>query len=104
MLRGNESGSGLDLTLDDPDLNEVLLSLAGLNRAKNYWVRVAAFNAIGLGPFSDSFRLELDADGYGEENEMAVENSTRYTWLIALFGSLIFMLILVMSVLVMTTQ
>jgi hypothetical protein len=89
----------LDVTVEDPDLTEVIIFVSGIQRAKIYPVRIAAFNVIGLGPYSEPFHLELDAVHY-DENELAVENSTRYTWLIALFGSLIFMLILVMSVLV----
>jgi hypothetical protein len=98
-LKGNDTGSTLDVTVEDPDLTEVIVFVAGIQRGKIYSVRIAAYNVIGLGPYSEPFHLELDTVHY-DENELAVGNSTRYTWLIALFGSLLFMLILVMSVLV----
>jgi len=98
-LKGNDTGSTLDITVEDPDLTEVIIFLSGIQRAKIYSVRIAACNVIGLGPYSEPFYFEVDSLHY-DENEMAVGNSTRYTWLIALFGSLLFMLILVMSVLV----
>jgi hypothetical protein len=100
MLRGNDSATSLDVTVDDPDLTEAVVFVAALHRAKNYYVRVAAFNEMGLGPFSEAFPLELESYSQFGDNELVLENSTRYTWLIAMFGSLVFMLILVMSVLV----
>ena len=89
----------LDLTIDDPELTEVVIPSAVFNRAKNVWVRIAAFNFIGLGPFSEPQLLDAETTHF-DENELVLENSARYTWLIALFGSFVFMLILVLSVLV----
>ena len=98
-MKGNDTGSNLDLTIDDPDLTEVVVPVSGFNRAKNVWVRIAAFNSVGLGPFSEPLLLDAETT-YFDENELVLENSARYTWLIALFGSFVFMLILVLSVLV----
>ena len=98
-MKGNDTCSNLDLTIDDPDLTEVVVPVSGFNRAKNVWVRIAAFNSVGLGPFSEPLLLDAETT-YFDENELVLENSARYTWLIALFGSFVFMLILVLSVLV----
>ena len=98
-MKSNDTGSNLDLTIDDPDLTEVVVPVSGFNRAKNVWVRIAAFNSVGLGPFSEPLLLDAETT-YFDENELVLENSARYTWLIALFGSFVFMLILVLSVLV----
>jgi predicted cation transporter len=100
-VRTNDSSNSnvLELTVDDADMTEAVVALPGVNRAKNSWVRIAAFNAVGLGPLSDPFPLEQELAAH-DGNELMLENSARYTWIIALFGSLVFVLILVLSVFV----
>ena len=81
-------------------------------------VRVSAFNAAGSGPFSNPIPIDFDPlairdrsslyfNGYFEATEAGGalgagngNNKAQYTWLIALLGSLAFMLILVSFVLI----
>ena len=98
-MKSNDSNLSTDLTVEDPDLTEVIVPVSGASRSKNLWIRIAAYNSVGLGPYSEPSHLELEPSHYGE-NELVQENSARYTLPIALFGSFVFGLILVLSVLV----
>ena len=57
-------------------------------------VKVAAYNGLGTGPFSASIELSTAKNPTLYYYE-ADSNGTQYTWLIALLGSLAFMLLLV---------
>ena len=98
-MKGNVAGSNLDVTVEDPDLTEVVIFVPVSLRGKIFSTQIAAFNEIGIGPFSEPSQIDYELSEYSG-NELTLENSSRYTWLIAMFGSLVFMLILVMSVLV----
>ena len=88
-------------SIEDPLATEAIFRLNGLEKGLKV-VKVAAFNSHGSGPFSASTDIELDIHGqtlyYNERT--GPQNSLQYTWLIALLGSVAFMLILLSSVMI----
>ena len=121
IASGNGTASK-EVTCDDPQLTEAVLRLneilaaassssrlygdsyAGL--ATRFTVKVAAVNPMGMGPFSREAVLEVGQNqaslyggGRGISGRGPVE-SAQYTWLVALLGTMAFMLILVASVLI----
>ncbi len=90
---GNGTASRIALSVDDPLATEAIFRLNGLqdeNGLKKV-VKVAAFNAIGTGPYSGPVQIEasshlIDPTLYYYEGSQNAQNSAQYTWLIALLG------------------
>ena len=93
-------------SIEDPLATEAIFRLNGLEKQAELpngkvAAKVAAFNSQGSGPFSDSATIELDIHGHTlYYNEYSHQNTRQYTWLIALLGSVAFMLILLSSVMI----
>ena len=90
-------------SIDDSWATESLVRLQSLH--KKAAVKVAAFNSHGTGPFSKAMPIVFDPHKdplyYNEHFEAS---GAQYTWLIALFGSLAFMLLLLSFVMVYYRQ
>ncbi len=91
-----------------PDTSEVILLVKGMAAGRDYPVRVSAVNAVGSGP-PDTAILRLDPSdllayaGSGVSSSSSSSNYSDgevlgYTWVIALLGSLAFVLILISGV------
>ena len=93
--------------VEDPWATEALVRLQSLHHhSKAMKVKVAAFNNVGLGPYSEEKSIAFDPrkDPTLYYNEHFESSSAQYTWLIALLGSLAFMLLLVSFVMVYYRQ
>jgi hypothetical protein len=67
-------------------------------------VKISAVNSVGPGPFSPNFPIEIDPQNlkdplYYGKSTFNGSSGAQYTWIIALLGSMAFMLILISSVL-----
>ena len=91
------------------DTSEVILLVTGMAPGKEYPVRVSAVNSVGAGP-ADEAALLLDSLLGAEGGASGVLTHHRsgysdgevlgYTWVIALLGSLAFVLILISAVMI----
>lgn len=95
--------------MDDPHSTEAILRVNGLLKKV---VKVAAFNGLGTGPFSNAATIEFDPQSLKDpllfyntnDLESMQQPPMQYTWLIALLGSLAFVLVLLAFVMVYYRQ
>ena len=101
------SGNGTNsraFNVEDPFTTEAIFRLNGLDNGLRKLVKVAAFNSMGVGPYSapeSSIELnKLPSLYFNEYYDTKEVSGAQYTWLIALLGSVAFMLILVSFVMI----
>lgn len=68
------------------------------NLGKYITLRMAAFNEIGMGSLSEPAFLEINQDLVVNDQEISAETTTYYTWIIAVLGSVLLFLVLLMAV------
>jgi hypothetical protein len=75
-----------------------------VNLGKYITLRMAAFNEVGMGSFSEPAFLEINQDLVVNNQEISAESSTYYTWIIAILGSVLLFLVLLMAVVMHTRK
>eukprot|EP00095_Tigriopus_kingsejongensis_P003869 maker-scaffold402_size181965-snap-gene-0.24 protein:Tk03869 transcript:maker-scaffold402_size181965-snap-gene-0.24-mRNA-1 annotation:"spt transcription factor family member" len=94
----DQSSSKANVTVKS-EVEEVILLVTGMFPGKEYPVRIAAVNTMGPGPFASAL-LQVDPSMIVGHLSSSTSSSEviGYTWLIALLGSLAFVLILISGV------
>ena len=93
LVTSNNGSNSKMYSIDDPWATESIIRLQSLLQ-KNPMVKVAAFNSLGTGPFSESIPIVFDPLKdplyYNEHFESGGSSlggvGAQYTWLIALLG------------------
>jgi len=49
--------------------NTSSFALTGLRKYTNYTIKIAAYNSIGMGPYSEMIMVQTDVDGKEDSNE-----------------------------------
>jgi len=73
-------------------------SFLDANLGKYITLRMAAFNEVGIGLLSEPAFLEINQDLVVNDQEMSVETSNYYTWIIVILLLVLLFLVLLMAV------
>lgn len=94
LVTSNNGSNSKMYSIDDPWATKTIIRLQSLLLQKSPMVKVAAFNSLGTGPFSESIPIVFDPLKdplyYNEHFESGGSSlggvGAQYTWLIALLG------------------
>ena len=110
LVTSNNGSNSKMYSIDDPWATKTIIRLQSLLLLqKSPMVKVAAFNSLGTGPFSESIPIVFDPLKdplyYNEHFESGSSGvGAQYTWLIALLSSLAFLAFMLSFVMVYYRQ